>query len=321
MTLAEPTGALQSSYGAAVATLLRGDPLADAIVVADAQRDSRLSGIASDLATAGVRALLVVPLRFRDEPMGALALASPEPGRFADDTPALLRRQARRSRSPSAARCWRPPRRAARTSWRRRWARSAARGPSSPRRRPWRAWRPRAGRGSGPWPRRRGLRWSCWTWTHLPAGPRRQRWARRRGLRRRRAVAARADPPRPGPRRHPGAGRARERPRRGRSLHLPDDAPQDAAALLGPLLGPGSTRMPGAARDPRRAVAALVAVSLDPERPVDAARLERAERFAPALALAVAGARRGASRRARARRSRRSSPVRERSGRRGVSRA
>jgi hypothetical protein len=34
-------------------------------------------------------------------------------------------------------------------------------------------------------------------------------------------------------------------------------------------------------------VAALAAVSLDPERPVDSDRMQRAERFAPALALAL----------------------------------
>src|SRR6185295_2483497 len=93
VALAEPVTALQSSYGAAVSTLLRGDGLTDAIIVADAQRDPRLSGIAADLSTAGIRAIVVVPLRFRDEPIGAIALASQEPGRFADDTAAILRRQ------------------------------------------------------------------------------------------------------------------------------------------------------------------------------------------------------------------------------------
>ena len=41
VALAEPVTVLQSTYGAAVSTLLRGDGLTDAITVADAQRDRR----------------------------------------------------------------------------------------------------------------------------------------------------------------------------------------------------------------------------------------------------------------------------------------
>jgi len=289
MTLAEPTSALQSSYGAAVATLLRGDPLADAIVVADAQRDGRLSGIASDLARAGVRALLVVPLRFRDEPMGALALASPEPGRFADDTPALLRRQAppialalggallaaSATRSEDELETALASERSARAELaaQETVARVAAEG----------------------WPRERAVAAAaraalelldvdatCLLARDADGGLAAEAFdvaapSLREPIRRVLAHAA-----------TPARGALVIGLEEGRSLHLPDDAPQDAAALLGPLLGPGSTAclVPLVIRG--KLIAALAAVSLDPERPVDAARLERAERFAPALALAVA---------------------------------
>ena len=176
VALAEPVTALQSSYGAAVSTLLRGDGLTDAITVADAQRDPRLSGIAADLSTAGIRAIVVVPLRFRDEPIGAIALASQEPGRFADDTAAILRRAGAADRAG-------PRRRAAgglgdaqRGRARgRRWARSGAHAASSTAQETVARVAAEAGRATGQSRPPPGRRWTCWTSTP-PAC-----WCRTRG--------------------------------------------------------------------------------------------------------------------------------------------
>jgi GAF domain-containing protein len=288
VAMAEPVTALQSTYGAAVATLLRGDPLADAIVVADAQRDPRLTGIAKDLSTAGVRAILVVPLRFRDEPIGALALAAPEPGRFADDTAALLRRQAPPialalggALLAQSATLSEDELEAALSSERHARAELAAQ-------------ETMARVAAEGWPRDRAVAAAARASLELldvdatcllvqaPGG----------------GLAAEAF--------HVAAPSLREPVRRvlahaatgasgdlvaslarGRSLRLPEDAPADGAALLGPLLGPGSTACLVPLTLNRKLVAALAAVSLDPERPVDPERVERAERFAPALALAL----------------------------------
>ena len=291
VALAEPVTALQSTYGAAVSTLLRGDGLTDAIMVADAQRDPRLSGIAADLSTAGIRAIVVVPLRFRDEPIGAIALASPEPGRFADDTAAILRRQAppialalggallaasaTRSEDELEAALGSERRPAASSTAQETVARIAAEG----------------------WPRDRAVAAAARaaldlldvdaTCLLVPDGARRPG---RGGLRGRGAVAARARSPRARPRSDRRERRPRGEPRR-RTL---------AAAARGrarPTARRCSARCSALAR--RRASSRslidgqLVAARSRRSRSTRSGRwtpiaLERAERFAPALALLAA---------------------------------
>ena len=288
VALAEPVAALQSTYGAAVSTLLRGDGLTDAITVADAQRDPRLSGIAADLSTAGIRAIVVVPLRFRDEPIGAIALASPEPGRFADDTAAILRRQA-----PPIALALGGALLAA-SATRSEDELEAALGSERRARSELAAQETVARIAAERWPRDRAVAAAARaaldlldvdaTCLLVPDGARRPG---RGGLRGRGAVAARARAPRAGPRGDRRERRPRREPRR-RPLAAP--ARGRAGGRRGaarPAARPRLDGVPRPAADRRQLVAALAAVSLDPERPLDADRLERAERFAPALALAL----------------------------------
>ena len=81
--LSEPPAAVAAVQGAAVAALLREDPSAPFVLVADVTRDERLEGVAAEMADAGVRSLLVVPLRFREAVIGALSLAGASPARSA----------------------------------------------------------------------------------------------------------------------------------------------------------------------------------------------------------------------------------------------
>jgi GAF domain-containing protein len=92
--LSEPPAAVAAVQGAAVAALLREDPSAPFVLVGDVTRDERLEGVASEMAEAGVRSLLVVPLRFREAVIGALSLAGREPGTLGEREVDLMRRQA-----------------------------------------------------------------------------------------------------------------------------------------------------------------------------------------------------------------------------------
>ena len=92
--LSEPPAAVAAVQGAAVAALLREDPSAPFVLVADVTRDERLEGVAGEIAEAGVRSLLVVPLRFREAVIGALSLAGREPGTLGEREVDLMRRQA-----------------------------------------------------------------------------------------------------------------------------------------------------------------------------------------------------------------------------------
>jgi GAF domain-containing protein len=92
--LSEPPAAVAAVQGAAVAALLREDPSAPFVLVADVTRDERLEGVAGEIADAGVRSLLVVPLRFREAVIGALSLAGREPGTLGEREVDLMRRQA-----------------------------------------------------------------------------------------------------------------------------------------------------------------------------------------------------------------------------------
>ena len=92
--LSEPPAAVAAVQGAAVAALLREDPSAPHVLVADVTRDERLEGVSAEMAEAGVRSLLVVPLRFREAVIGALSLAGREPGTLGEREVDLMRRQA-----------------------------------------------------------------------------------------------------------------------------------------------------------------------------------------------------------------------------------
>ncbi len=92
--LSEPPAAVAAVQGAAVAALLREDPSAPYVLVADVTRDERLEGVSAEIAEAGVRSLLVVPLRFREAVIGALSLAGREPGTLGEREVDLMRRQA-----------------------------------------------------------------------------------------------------------------------------------------------------------------------------------------------------------------------------------
>ncbi len=291
MTLAEPTSALQSSYGAAVATLLRGD------------RSPTPSWSPTPSATAGSQRHRVRPLDGRHAaPSSSCRCASatsrsgrsrwpaPSPAASPTTPPAILRRQAppialalggallaasaTRSEDELEAALGSERRARSELAAQETVARIAAEG----------------------WPRDRAVAAAARAALDLLdvdatclLGPRERGGLAAEAFEVAAPSLREPDPPRARARRDAGARRARRGLAEGRSLHLPDDAPEDAAALLGPLLGPGSTACLVPLLLIRgKLVAALAAVSLDPERPLDADRLERAERFAPALALALA---------------------------------
>ena len=81
--LSEPPAAVAAVQGAAVAALLREDPSAPFVLVADVTRDERLEASPPRSARPACGQLLVVPLRFREAVIGALSLAGRESGRSA----------------------------------------------------------------------------------------------------------------------------------------------------------------------------------------------------------------------------------------------
>jgi GAF domain-containing protein len=73
----------------------------------------------------------------------------------------------------------------------------------------------------------------------------------------------------------------------GRAVIIEGGQLGEGETLLGPLLAPGASAGLVPLRPERDLSAILVVVSLDPARPIDAERLLRAERFAPQAALAI----------------------------------
>jgi GAF domain-containing protein len=284
---AEPAALASGPQGAAVAALLReagGDP----VLVQDVAAHPRLAPLAPELAGAGVEGVLVVPLRFREEVIGAIALLSGDRDRLGPRQVALLRRQVppialaiqsallagqgvRLEHDLSAAlRSERAARAelAAHTVL----SRALVEG----------------------WERDRAVRSLAQVVAELvgaDAAALVAADALGAGVLETVHVASplleQAVRPivRPGPVLLPPA--VAERLAGGRTAVLPGGAIAEAGLLPGPLRAPGSTvgLVPLLTGDTLTAVVAVV--SLDPERPIDEARLEPLTRYAPQAAFAL----------------------------------
>jgi GAF domain-containing protein len=288
LMLSEPPHAVRSAQGIAVSAMLREDPTAPFLLVADVARDDRLAAIAADLGDAGFRSLLVVPLRFREAVIGALALSARDVGVFSERQVEELRRQ-----SPPivlaiesallATHSWRLEQELSAALAAERSARGELDAQDAVVRAASEGWgRPEAAAAVA-----RALAELLETVAAAVLVPRdgaieieALHVARDSMDEPMRILLRRA------PRTLPADLRADLEAGRSRIVHA---GTADAEQLLGPLMQEGASAGFVPLRDGERLAAVLVAISHDPARPIDERRLARAERFAPQAALAVAG--------------------------------
>jgi GAF domain-containing protein len=286
--LSEPPAAVAAVQAAAVAALLRSDPNAPHVLVADVIGDERLGPVAAEVAETGVRSLLLIPLRFRETVMGALTLARPEAGAFGEREIELLRRQAppialalesallavhsnRLEQELSAALA----------SERR--ARGELDAQDTVVRAVTEGWdRQRA---SAAVARAAAELLDADAAGVLVLGANDQLTVESLYV----ASPALDEPVRRIVRRAPSFVPAEtlEELASGRSVIVEGGRLKDGSTLLGPLLAPGASAGLVPLRPEQELRAVLVVVSLDPARPIDADHLARAERFATQAALAV----------------------------------
>ncbi len=286
--LSEPPAAVAAAQGAAVAALLRDDPNAPHVLIADVTRDERLAGVAGEIAEAGVRSLLVVPLRFRESTIGALSLASRDVGAIGEPEVELLLRHAapialalesavlashsvhleqELSAALAAERSARGELDAQDTV-----VRAVAEG----------------------WDRARSAAAVAAAAAELvDADAAGVLEVRSDGTLHVEALhvssPALSEPVRRMVRRAPTfvPPATLAELAEGRAVIIEGGQLGDGGTLLGPLLAPGASAGLVPLRPGRELTAILVVVSLDPARPIDLERLQRAERFAPQAALAI----------------------------------
>jgi GAF domain-containing protein len=286
--LSEPAAAVATVQGAAIAAILRSEPSAGHVLIADAARDERLGAVAADVADAGIRSLLVVPLRFRESVIGALSVESAEVGAFGEREVELFLRQAppialALESAVLAGHSLRLEQELSAALSSERSARGELDAQDTVVRAVAEGWD--RGRASTAVARAAAALLDADAAGVILVGPGGELTVESLHV----ASPSLDEPVRRIVRRAPAfvppstlADLAA-----GRSVIIEGGYLGERSSLLGPLLAPGSSAGLVPLRPERELSAILVVVSLDPARPIDLDRLQRAERFAPQAALAV----------------------------------